>query len=264
MEQVTHAPGTFCWPELATSDAEGAKKFYTELMGWTTHDDPIPEGGAYTMILKGDGYVGGIFKLTDEMTKQGVPPNWLSYVTVESAAETAKQAASLGGQVLRDAFDVMDIGRMAVLQDPTGAVFAVWEPIKHHGTHFTGAQLFTLCWNELATNDADKATEFYTSLLPWQAKVQDMGPVPYTMFEIGETSAGGMMQMTEEWGNIPPHWMVYFAVDDCDARCERAKSLGAEIKVPPTDIPPVGRFCVIQDPQGAMFSIITLSNQGGA
>jgi predicted enzyme related to lactoylglutathione lyase len=260
MEQVTHPPGTFCWPELATTDYEGAKKFYTELLGWKTNDDPIPGGGMYGMILKDEGFVGGLFKLSDEMTEQGVPPNWLSYVSVKSAADTAAKAVLLGGTVLREAFDVMDIGRMAVIQDPQGAVFAVWEPIKHHGTHFTGGQPFTLCWNELATSNTEEANKSYTALFQWQTEVRDMGPMPYTMFQIGEMPAGGMMQMTEEWGQVPPHWLVYFAVDDCDARAVKATSLGGTVRIPPTDIPGVGRFAVIQDPQGAVFSIIQLSH----
>jgi predicted enzyme related to lactoylglutathione lyase len=120
----------------------------------------------------------------------------------------------------------------------------------------------TFCWPELATTDADAATRFYTGLLPWKSSVVDMGPVPYTMFQIGDAPAGGMMQMTAEWGGISPHWMVYFAVDDCGGRAEKAKNLGGTVKVPPTDIPAVGRFSVLQDPQGAVFSIIQLNQPG--
>ena len=106
--KVKHAPGTFCWTELTTSDSDGAKKFYGDLMGWKTHDEPIPNAGVYTMIRQSDGDVGALYQLNEEMKAHGVPPHWLNYVTVESAADTAARAKSLGGTVVRDAFDVMD------------------------------------------------------------------------------------------------------------------------------------------------------------
>ncbi len=123
MNEIQHARGTFCWVELTTTDAEGAKSFYTGLMGWEAEDDSIPGGGVYTMLRVGDKNVGGLYGMSEEM--KGVPPNWLLYVTVESAVEAAAKAKSLGGTVVKDAFDVMDVGSMAVLQDPTGATFAV-------------------------------------------------------------------------------------------------------------------------------------------
>jgi hypothetical protein len=255
---LKHAPGTFCWAELLTGDTDGAKKFYAELLGWTHHDDPIPGGGVYTMLKLGDGDVGALYELMDDLKAAGVPPHWLGYVTVEDAAATAAKAKQLGGTVLKDAFDIFDIGTMAVLQDPTGAAFALWQPKTHTGYDYNDARPGTVCWNELATNDVEKAGKFYAELLPWKRTIMDMGPVPYTMFMAGEARAAGMMEMTEEWAGIPPHWMVYFTVDDCDAAAEKAKGLGGEVKVPPTDIPTVGRFAVIQDPQGAVFSIIKL------
>ena len=115
------------------------------------------------------------------------------------------------------------------------------------------------CWNELATKDTAAATKFFTELLGWTAKVEQMGPTKYTMFKAGDTDAGGMLQMTEEWGDAPPHWMAYIAVDDVDASVKKVEELGGKVCVPPTDIPPVGRFCVITDPTGANVSLITLS-----
>jgi predicted enzyme related to lactoylglutathione lyase len=118
----------------------------------------------------------------------------------------------------------------------------------------------TFCWVELTTTDATAAKKFYSELFGWGTHVQQMGPTTYTSFMNGERPAGGMMAITEEWGDVPPHWLVYFAVDDCDVVVERAREHGAEIKVPPTDIPDIGRFAVIQDPQGAVFAIIRLEN----
>ena len=128
MSGITHAPGRFCWAELTTTDAAGAKSFYVDLMGWETHDDPIPGGGTYTMIRHAGGNVGALYEMTTEMKSQGIPPMWMPYVTVVDAAATANSVRELGGAVLKDAFDVFDIGSMAVLKDPAGAPFSIWQP----------------------------------------------------------------------------------------------------------------------------------------
>ncbi|CAN5814840.1 VOC family protein [soil metagenome] len=257
-ETIEYAPGTFCWVELATTDDEAAKKFYTELFGWTFTDNPIGPGMVYTMLQLAGKDVGALFKMPEEMTSQGIPPNWLSYVSVKSADETADKAKSLGGTLMKEPFDVMDVGRMSIIQDPTGAAFAIWQA----GTH-PGAGIYNVpnsfCWNELATSDTAKAGEFYTGLFGWGKNVKEMGPMTYTSFMNGERPAGGMYKPTPEMGDIPPNWLPYFAVDDADAKVAKAKELGATITVPPMDIPDVGRFAVIQDPQGAFFGIIKLN-----
>ena len=257
MSQVTHAPGTFCWVELITTDVAGAKGFYSGLMGWRTEDDPVPGGGAYTMLRVGDKNVGGMYGMNEEM--KGMPPSWMLYVTVENAAETAARVPGLGGTVIKDAFDIMEHGSMAVLQDPAGATFAVWQPKSHCGTELESNETGSACWHELATNDVERAGKFYGELFGWKTMVSDMQTGPYTMFMNGDVHAGGMLQMTAEWKGIPPHWMVYFAVPDCDAGATDAASRGGQVKVPPTEIPGVGRFAVIQDPQGAVCSIIRLA-----
>ena len=253
-----HAPGTFCWVDLATTDAEGAKKFYSELMGWDTHDTPAGPDMVYTMLQLRGKEVAALYKMTKEQESQGIPPHWLSYVSVTSADETAEKAKSLGGTVLVEPMDVFEAGRMAVIQDPTGAVFAVWQPKQHIGALLKN-EPGTFCWNELMTNDEQKASEFYTEL-GWTTQTQEMpGGMIYTMFNIGDVQAGGMMKIQEEWGDVPPNWMVYFAVKDCEVTLEKVTSLGGKIVVPATDVPNVGTFAIIEDPQGATSGIITLS-----
>lgn len=158
---------------------------------------------------------------------------------------------------MKEAFDVFDVGRMAVVQDPTGAVFALWQPGKHAGAGVVNVPN-SFCWNELATPDTGKAGDFYTGLFGWGKNVQEMGPMTYTSFTNGDRPAGGMYKPTPEMGEIPPNWLVYFAVDDADAKAQKASELGGKAIVPPSDIPGVGRFAVIQDPQGAVFGIIKL------
>ena len=190
MAETQHAPGSFCWAELQTTDAAGAKKFYSELMDWKTTDDEIPGGGTYTMIAKDDGNVGGLYELNEQMRSQGVPSSWMPYVAVADASAAAKKAGELGGKVLMDAFDVMDVGRMAVLQDPSGACFSIWQAKRHHGASHTDKRPGTICWNELATRDLDAASAFYSALFGWERKIQDV-PMPYTIFLHGETQRAG-------------------------------------------------------------------------
>jgi predicted enzyme related to lactoylglutathione lyase len=258
-EMKVYKPGTFCWTDLSTTDPEAAKKFYQNLFGWHTVDTPAGPDMVYTMAELEGKPVAALFQQGAEEQSQGIPPHWVSYVSVANAAETATKAQSLRGTVLVGPFDVMDAGKMAVIQDPTGAVLSAWEPRAHSGAGLVN-QHGTLIWNELATRDADTAAQFYMKLFDWDSQTQDMPTGPYTSFLNGDRMAAGMLKMTEEWGDMPPHWMVYFGADDCDAVAAKAKELGGEVLVPPRDIPSVGRFAVLQDPQGAAFSIISLPN----
>jgi predicted enzyme related to lactoylglutathione lyase len=255
--QMDHAPGTFCWIELATTDGPGAKKFYSELFGWEAQDSPIGPDMVYTMLKLNGKDVGALYQ-KGEMMKD-VPTHWASYVSVSSADEIVAKAKSLGATIRQEAFDVMDIGRMAVITDPTGATFCIWQPKKHQGLGIKG-ETNSLCWNELLTNDPDKAIDFYSKLFGWKTKT-DSGATPYTEIINGEEHIGGIMQIQPQMGPIPPNWGIYIAVDDCDGTAQKAVSLGGRQYVPPTDIPKVGRFAVLSDPQGAVFSIIKLGLQ---
>jgi predicted enzyme related to lactoylglutathione lyase len=256
-ETTQYGPGTFCWVELGTTDAEAAKKFYGALFGWGFNDNPMGPDMVYTILKLDSKDVGGLYHMPSDMTSQGVPPHWMSYVSVKSADEAAAKAKSLGAALMKEPFDVGDAGRMSVIQDPTGAVFSIWQAGVTPGAGIYNVPN-SLCWNELATPDTAKAGEFYTGLFGWGKEVKDMGTMTYTLFINGERQAGGMYTPTPEMGEIPPNWLAYFAVDDADGKVAKASELGATIIVPPMDIPQVGRFAVIQDPQGATFGIIKL------
>jgi predicted enzyme related to lactoylglutathione lyase len=151
----------------------------------------------------------------------------------------------------------MEHGRMAVVQDPTGAVFSLWQPKQHRGAGLVNAP-GSLCWNELMTTDTNKAGDFYTGLFGWGKDVQNFGPMEYTMLTNEGRPTAGMLQITPDMGPIPPNWLIYFAVDDCDATVQKASELGANVMKPADDIPGIGRFAILTDPQGAAFAIIKL------
>ena len=258
-EAPEYKPGTFCWVELGTTDSAAAKNFYTQLFGWDYEDHSMGPEGVYTMLKLDSKEVGALYELRPEMRAQGVPPHWLSYISVANVDESAEKAKAEGATVLQGPFDVMTVGRMAIVQDPTGAVFALWQAREHKGAQLYNAP-GSFCWNELGTSDTQTAGNFYSSLFGWKKESLSASPVEYTMFKNADRAAGGMYKITPEMGPIPPHWLVYFAVDDCDAKTEKAKELGAGTIKPPEDIPGVGRFAILHDPQGAPFAIIKLDN----
>jgi predicted enzyme related to lactoylglutathione lyase len=248
-----HRAGDFCWVELGTTDPEAAGKFYSGLFDWKI--DAMPMGpGEFYYLPRIDGIdVCGMYKLGPQM--QNVPPHWMPYVQSDSADDSAAKVTSAGGTVVMAPFDVFDIGRMFVLKDPGGAHLSVWQPKTHKGTGVRGPR--TMCWAELATRDTNAAKPFYTSVFGWGTKIDPK--MNYTEWQNGGTSVGGMLQMDAQWGDAPPHWGVYFQVDDCDATLARAKELGGTVLHGPHDIPNVGRFGLIKDLQGATFFVIKLT-----
>ena len=217
---------------------------------------PGEHPGEYILLKQNGKDIAGLYELAGEMF-EGVPSHWMSYVTVEDVDQAAEKAAKLDGNVLAPPMDIPGVGRMAFLQDPTGAQIAVFKPGEHVGTAEDGP----FGWSELSTGDTAKAESFYTSLFGWGAKSDKGAPVAYTEFQVGERSIAGMMELDPKMAaaNVPPHWMPYVMVDDCDAISGKAAELGAQLLVPPTDIPDVGRFSVFMDPTGASLAVIKLT-----
>lgn len=253
MPEVTrHEPGSLSWAELSTTDTAAAKTFYTRLFGWTYTDSPMGPGpeDVYTRLQLDGKDVGALCAMMKEYRAQGVPPFWMCYVTVKSADETAKKAQALGATVMAPPFDVQDYGRMAILRDPEGAMISIWQAGTHIGAQRVG-EPGAPCWLELSTDDPEKAGRFYTELFGWGLKADPQ----YSEILRGGTPIGGIMKMPPEMKGVPPHWGVYFQVASCDASASKAKALGGTVCFGPQDIEKVGRFAVIQDPQGAAFSM---------
>lgn len=255
VEVVRHEPGAFSWAELATTDPEAAKRFYTSLFGWTSVDNPMGPDMVYTRLQLNGRDAAAMYAQMKDQREQGIPPSWMVYVTVSSADHTAKRVPSLGGSVLQEPFDVASYGRMAVCRDREGAVFSIWQPGTHIGVQVAN-EPGALSWCELAARDTDYAAGFYGELFGWQPKTRE--DFPYVELYLGERAIGGIFPMDEQMQGIPPYWGVYFRVADCDAAVAKAKSLGGRVHFGPKDIPTVGRFAMLQDPQGAAFSVIQL------
>jgi predicted enzyme related to lactoylglutathione lyase len=249
-----HADGSFCWIELGTSDQNAAKSFYHALFGWTANDFPMGPSEFYTMFQLEGRDAAACYALRPGQRDEGVPPHWMLYVASENTDATAEKAAAAGGKVLAPAFDVFDFGRMAVLQDPTDAVFSVWQAKKHIGTGIAGVE-GTLCWADLSTPDPEKAIPFYADVFGWKAEPGQADDSGYLHIKNGEAFIGGIPPAAHRHPNVPSHWLPYFLVSDCDATAAKAKELGAAFRLPPMSMEKVGRFAVLADPQGATFAI---------
>ena len=256
-----HTPGNFSWIELATTDQTAANNFYSKIVGWSFNDYPMGPKEVYTIFqVAGRDAAAGCSLRLDQLS-HGVPPLWNLFVAVESADATAARAEQVGGKVLAPPFDVFDSGRMAVLQDPTGASLCIWQANKHPGTGITGTD-GTLCWADLNTRDRDRAAEFYSALFGWQMMKEDEeAEHNYWHIKNGEEFIGGIPPASYLQPGTPAHWMAYFLVSNCDTTAAEAKNLGATIYMPPTDFEDVGRISIMADPQGAAFAIFKAAAQ---
>jgi hypothetical protein len=249
-----HPTGAFCWIELSTTDQNAAKSFYSSLFGWASQDFPMGPNDFYTMFQLEGRDTGAAYTMRPEQRSQGVPPHWMIYIAVEGADDAAGRVAQLGGKLLAPPCDVYDVGRMAVVQDPTGAVFALWQPKSHTGTGIAGVP-GTLCWADLVTTDPARTKEFYTGLFGWRIVKGENDPSGYLHIANGEKFIGGIPPANFLGPNVPPHWLLYFLVSNCDETAAKAQELGAKTHLAPMTMEKVGRMAILADPQGAVFAL---------
>lgn len=245
-----YAAGTPSWVDIGTPDLEGAKAFYGKLFGWEFVDQGPDSGGYHIANLRGKG-VAGMGPAQDPG-----PPRWTTYVSVDDTDTTVKTVEAEGGSVLA-AMDIPEAGRMAVCSDPTGVAFSVWQSGEHRGSELANEPgAFT--WTELNTREVEKAKPFYESVFGWTGETVTE-PMPYTTFKLGDKPVAGMMDLTGRVpDDVPDFWMVYFGTADCDQAVATAKEAGGSLVVGPFDIPDMGRFAVLSDPQGAAFAVFQM------
>jgi predicted enzyme related to lactoylglutathione lyase len=251
-ERTKYTPGTFSWTDLNTTDQEAAKAFYSGLFGWSYLDAPVGDDTYYSMANIDSKPVAAISLQQQQQRDAGAPPAWNSYVTVEDADATLARAKELGASVHAEAFDVMDAGRMGVVQDPQGAWFLVWQPNQHIGAGLVNAP-GALCWNELGSPDIEGSAKFYGDLLGWQSEPMEGFETPYHVVKTAAGTNNGGIRPPMPPG-APPFWLVYFATDDLDGSLAKVAELGGNVLVPNTDIG-IARIAVAQDPQGAVFAL---------
>lgn len=262
-----HRLPRFTWTELATTKPEQAKHFYAELFGWSCTDRGVTAEGAsktYTLCSLPQGNVAGIFELSQEEVRRGIAPHWGSYVSVtDVAAITQTVRGSSGphaGRVIEGPLDIPGVGRMSVLQDPSGAVVRAWTAERPGALeHVPGA----MAWNQLFTTDFPAAgeadslrtnatTRFYASTFGWDVGSEG----ERRWFSAGGAAVGGLAPKPPQLAQVPSHWLVYLAVEGCEVATERAARLGARVLGPPAESRGLGLSSVIADPQGAVVALL--------
>ncbi len=241
------------WFDLSTSDLEAAKTLYQELFGWTFGESHA-EMGHYTMAFRNGIPVAAV---APQMPGQEMGPvAWTIYFGVRDADATVARITEHGGSVMVPPMAIPpDLGRMAIVVDPDGAVFGLWE----HGS-FSGAGLEgehgAMAWSEVNARHAVKDAEFYAKVFDLTTSRMEDDSIEYHMLHDGDPVVAGVLQMDAAWGDLPPHWMPYFAVDDLDVADQVMVKHGGKILNGP--IPsPYGNIMVVQDAQGAVFSYIS-------
>jgi predicted enzyme related to lactoylglutathione lyase len=245
-------PGRFVWHDLMTTDAAKSQQFYTSLFDWQIQSLPSPTH-TYHMIVAGPGPVGGIVE--DSRVTQ---PHWMPYIAVADVDQTAAQAAKLGGKVCMPGTDIPETGRFAVLSDPQGAYFSVYQGLPSSPGYDPDQPVEgRICWNELLSTDDQGAQRFYGQLFGWKEQTKDMGPMGlYRVQLLKDKQAGGIMRNPAP--GAPSLWLVYFLTSDLRRATERAKKLGANALVENMPIPEIGSFSMFTDPQGAAFALFAM------
>ena len=255
-EFTSYAEGTPCWVDVTSPDLDRSIDFYRGLFGWTADRASEPEAGGYTMFsLNGKSVAAGS---PPPPGQEGVPPHWTTYIASDDADATAEKIRSAGGTVLAEPFDVFDSGRMTIAQDPTGAVFGVWQAREHIGAELAN-EPGTLNWNECQTDDPAKAAAFYKDVFGYEVDEAPMGDADvYRVLKVDGRGIAGILQITPPMkdAGVPPNWSTVFTVADTDETRRRAEELGGTLLAGPMDVPEVGRLAVLEDPVGAVFQVL--------
>ncbi len=246
-EELKH--GSFCWVDLAVGDAKRTQEFFTALFGWGRRVRPTSDNHSYSIFTGHGSHVAGLYEVDEDG-----PNQWMSYVLVDDLEKAMEKAISLGAAVLSKPEEIVGFGTMAMVQDPVDVVFALWQPAKVESAPPHGFGVVS--WNELITEQTDKARSFYTKMFGWTCQETRFGDLRYTVFMNGDSQAAGMMAPRGSAG--PSHWLVHFSVEDCDETVTRVEALGGSVVTAPTDFDGVGRSAVVAGPNGGSFGVIAL------
>ena len=242
---VSTRVGRFVWHDLLTGDVERAKAFYTDLLGWEIEVFK-PGEMDYPMISSGGKQHGGFGP-----APEGAPPHWMGHVQVEDLDAALERVRAHGGTVLVDAMTIPEVGRMAPIADPQGAVLSIFEPQSE-----VPPTEGVFVWDELVANDLGAAKQFYGTVLGWQTGEMQGAFGTYTMVkDASGADAAGMMERLPDMPPGPAFWLVYMGTSDVDATSARARELGASLMREPFDVPGVGRIAIVTDPTGATFGL---------
>lgn len=253
----SYSPGQFCWVDLMSKDMSAARGFYAAVFGWDADQQQTQTGPPYANFTLEGKTVCGLGEMNEPMKASGMPPVWNSYISVDDVDAATAKAAQLGGTVALPVMPVVEAGRLSVIQDPSGAFVSLWEPKQHYGAQLTNVP-GTWCWNELVTPDPPAAQAFFADLFGWTYEKSDGAPRAYWNIHLQGRRTGGMLQVTEDMGQVPPAWIVYFNVADLEGTVKSITAAGGTLCFNPFDVP-VGRIAMVNDADGAAFALIQMT-----
>lgn len=257
MSEVTYTPGRFVWRELLTTDVEGAKGFYGELLGWSFKGMDMGGGATYWLASVGDKQVGGMMKKPDEVP---MPSHWAGYVSVGDVDAAIASAIAAGGMSPMPAMDMPGVGRMGVILDPAGAVS--WAFKSEKGDMPVGRPgLGEFCWESLAAGDVEQAKAFYGKVYGWKASA--FGP-EMTTFGTGEGMENQVADVMAAPPGVPPHWVSNVVVANLADSRGRVEKLGGTVLMGEIAVPGIGLIAIVQDPQGATIALFEPSAEMGS
>lgn len=239
--------GQFVWRENVTTDVAKAAAFYKGLFGWRLEEVPMGDF-MYTLVYAGEKQVAGLMPMPKEA--KGVPSHWMSYVSVDDVDKTVVAATEAGGKVIMPAQDIPNIGRFALLQDPTGAMFTAWKS-KSPEAGDAQPKRHEFCWEQLSSPDVAKATAFYEKVLGWTSKSFGEGGGVVT-YNAGEAMVASAMPAPP---GVPPHWLTFVFVGKLADANQKVGELGGKVLMAEIPVPGMGAFSVIQDPAGATIGL---------
>lgn len=255
-----YSDGTPSWVDLMTTDQDAAIDFYGDLFGWES-EKASPEAGSYGMCTKDGEPVAGIGPIPDGAP---FPAVWTTYISTSDVNATLASATDAGGQVLSPATTIGDgdqtVGRMAIVSDPAGGVFGLWEPALHTGARRVN-EPGSLIWNELRSTHPEVSREFLASVFGYTYEPQEGdGDLDYNVIQVDDRQVGGVMAIPADLkGDVHSHWLTYFAVESTNETTAAAVASGATLLAPAMDSP-YGRLAILADAQGAAFAVIELAN----
>lgn len=256
MSEYTFKEGTFCWVDLASTDPQASKEFYSKLFGWEIFDIPIPGAPDYTMLNIDGKPVAALAEMQPELKEMNSPSFWTSYVAVENIAAIMEKAAQNGGKIAMPAMEVMEEGIMGLIQDPSDAYLGLWQAKNMKGFAFNDIP-GSICWFEHGSSDSNKSISFYENTFGWTTEQFPMQEnFIYTLYKNNEIPVAGAYSLPPELDNVPSHWLPYFATADINKSIEKIVEMNGEVLMPATMVEGVGTFSVIRDPQGAAFGLL--------
>ena len=253
----TKRHGTPNWADCATTDLGGAEEFYAVVFGWTCEHVTASDGAVYSIQRLDGKMVAGIYELSEEIRRMGVPPHWGTYIEVDDVAAVLASVSAGGGTVVEGPFEEADVGTFAVIRDPVGAYLRLWRSAPQHGGEVFNVP-GAMTWNELLTKEPQKAAAFYEKVLGVEPATTSEAP-GYTLLKVNGRPVAGILRMAPEMGDHPASWDVYFACDDIDATVQKVIEAGGTALREPFDVPGA-RMAVLRDPLGAVFEIIRMES----